>query len=136
MVLLPTSPSGPAHIEICSKPGNKPVTLQLYHPSDIILIHSHGLSTGGKHHHKAQVQRNQAPLHFISLPGHCPQSFHPSLETVFPHVLCLAHFTHSCWQVIRSQEKGKPKPWVPGTGCHSPDSLRYPAPSSPALIWG
>lgn len=135
MVLLPTSPSGPAHTEICSKPGNKPASLQIYHPSDIILSPlTHRLGVGGKHHHKARCRGTKPPC--ISFPSQpiAPKVSIPHLR-LFPHVLCLAHFIHSSWQVIRSQEKGKPKPWVPGTDCHCPGSLRYPAPSSPALIW-
>lgn len=108
---LPTSPSGPAFSEICSKPGAS------RRPHDDIIPpisssdHSaHKLGMKGNHRHKACVQRHRSPLHFITLSAHCPRSFHPSLETVFPCVLCLARFTHSCWQEIRSQEKGKRKP--------------------------
>lgn len=84
VVLLPTSPSGPARIEICSKSGNEPANLQIYHPSDTILSPlTHRLGMGEKHHHKAQVvQGHQAPPTLFSLPAHCSQSFHPSPDSI------------------------------------------------------
>ena len=58
---LPTSPSGSALAEICSKPGGKPASLQRYQPSDIIQRPLH-TQTGDEKKPPPQSLGAEAPI--------------------------------------------------------------------------
>lgn len=88
---------------------------------------AHKLGTKGNRSRKACVQGHPSPAHFTTLSAHWPTA--PEVPAVFPPGLCLAHFTHSSWQEIKSREKGKQKRWVPCAALMHSGTL--PAPRQP-----
>lgn len=73
----------------------------------------------GEHPSQSPVAPAPVPAALCCPLSPLPQKF-PPLPPDDISECALAGFTHSCWQQIRSREKVKQEPSMPGANCHSP----------------